>query len=206
MKVKDIFVPIKFNWLCIFMPLFLIIKLGIVDGIITSILFFLSTLFHEYSHVFEAKRQKLYVPYIEFNGIGAAACVFQDELDYGRVIRVSSAGPIGSLYLGLFSMIVYWFFPNFWIGVFTIINFILFGFNILPLYPSDGGRIFNAFMGYFFGPLPALGASLIVSGILYSIGILLALKYELYVLSIVFIILLAHSYFKNMEARRRLCG
>ena len=104
----------------------------------------------------------------------------------GALLWSIAAGPLvnvvllpitfGVLYLtpaGLFSQDVHHL-----IAVITIINFVLLAFNILPIYPLDGGQIVRAILWFFIGQNQSLMVASVLGLIGSTVGIVLALWYR----------------------------
>ncbi len=118
-------------------------------GILTSLLFFGSLVFHEMAHSVVAKHYKIPVISITLFVFGGVARIARDPSRALEEFNIAVAGPISSLMLA----------GGFWI-VFraagtnellkslayslSTINLALAVFNLVPGFPLDGGRIFRA--------------------------------------------------------------
>jgi Zn-dependent protease len=122
-------------------------------GLLTSLLFFLSLLFHELSHAFVARRAGLEVPSITLFLFGGASEMSREPDDPGTELRVAAVGPLASFALAL----AFWAVgrvlpaqtPALLLGVLGYlawINLALGVFNLLPGFPLDGGRILRALL------------------------------------------------------------
>ncbi|MGA2508815.1 MAG: site-2 protease family protein [Candidatus Acidiferrales bacterium] len=115
-------------------------------GIITSVLFFASVIFHEMSHSVVAMRYHLQVRSITLFVFGGLARIERDPPNARQEFNIAIAGPLSSLFLaGCFWLI--WHFVHgsemvsaaaHWLAV---INFMLAAFNLVPGFPLDGGRV-----------------------------------------------------------------
>jgi Zn-dependent protease/predicted transcriptional regulator len=118
-------------------------------GVLTSLLFFASILFHELSHSMVARLYKIRVESITLFVFGGVARIANDPSKAIQEFNIAIAGPIASLFLGGFFYALTLFFPYgtmtgalaLWLSE---INVTLAVFNLLPGFPLDGGRIFRA--------------------------------------------------------------
>lgn len=123
---------------------------------ITSLLFFASILLHEMAHAVVARRNHIPVRSINLFLLGGVAQIGQEPETAGAEFRIAAAGPAASLALaGLFgaASLVLAGMPGLreiftWLGR---INLLLAGFNLIPGFPLDGGRIFRAILWHFTG-------------------------------------------------------
>ena len=107
---------------------------------------FLSVLVHELAHAFVANRLGYNVRQIYIDLFYGAAEIDLDHCPERDAIQVIGAGPISNLLLAIVSFGVY---AGTEIPFFTemiVVNIVLFVFNILPIYPMDGGRIFRSLL------------------------------------------------------------
>ena len=123
-----------------------------IAGVITAMAFLGGVLAHEVSHAIVARREGLPVEGIVLWLMGGYTRISEDPVTPGAELRISGAGPVASLVLGLV-------FGGFalladkanasplavavlaWLGM---INVILALFNVLPGSPLDGGRMLHA--------------------------------------------------------------
>jgi Zn-dependent protease/predicted transcriptional regulator len=118
-------------------------------GVLTSLLFFGSILFHELSHSVVARIYKIRVDSITLFVFGGVARIANDPTKAIQEFNIAIAGPISSLFLGGVFYALTLFFPyGTMIGALAVwlagINATLAVFNLLPGFPLDGGRIFRA--------------------------------------------------------------
>lgn len=115
-------------------------------GIITSILFFASVIFHELSHSVIAKHYKIKVDSITLFIFGGLARIHREPANAKQEFNIAIAGPLSSLFLGG----CFWLVSHYWHGNEMAlaatkwlweINVILAIFNLVPGFPLDGGRI-----------------------------------------------------------------
>jgi Zn-dependent protease/predicted transcriptional regulator len=118
-------------------------------GVLTSLLFFASVLFHELAHSVVALYYKIPVHSITLFIFGGIARIGKEPSKPIQEFNIAVAGPLASFFLaGLFGAMVLLFPSDQRIGALGKIlggsNFILALFNLAPGFPLDGGRIFRA--------------------------------------------------------------
>jgi Zn-dependent protease/predicted transcriptional regulator len=118
-------------------------------GILTSLLFFGSVLFHELAHSVIAQHYKLKVVSITLFIFGGLARIGRDPSKAIQEFNIAIAGPLASLFLAACFFALTLVFPSNQIigalaGYLSWTNFMLATFNLLPGFPLDGGRIFRA--------------------------------------------------------------
>ncbi len=118
-------------------------------GIITSLLFFASVVFHELGHSVVAMRYRIPVLSITLFVFGGLARIGREPSSAKQEFNIAIAGPLASFFLagGFFLL---WRFSGSldmlaatakWLAN---INFVLGAFNLVPGFPLDGGRILRA--------------------------------------------------------------
>src|SRR5580704_9197274 len=115
-------------------------------GILTSVLFFASVIFHELSHSLVALHYRIPVKSITLFVFGGLARIGRDASNARQEFSIAIAGPISSQFLaGCFWLGAHFFHGNEMVsaasGWLWQINAILAVFNLLPGFPLDGGRI-----------------------------------------------------------------
>ncbi len=118
-------------------------------GVLTTLLFFASVVFHELSHSVVAQAYKIKVLSITLFIFGGLARISREPAKAIQEFNIAVAGPLASFFLaGAFYSLTL-FFPdnpmilalgNYLAGT----NLLLACFNLLPGFPLDGGRIFRA--------------------------------------------------------------
>ena len=115
-------------------------------GLITSILFFASVLFHELSHSMVARHYKIPVDSITLFVFGGLSRISRDPDSAWKEFNVAIAGPLSSFFLAGCFWVIWKYAPGgelvaspahwlYWI------NGLLAIFNLVPGFPLDGGRI-----------------------------------------------------------------
>jgi Zn-dependent protease len=118
-------------------------------GILTTILFFASVVFHELAHSVVAQGYKIKVLSITLFIFGGLARISREPSKAIQEFNIAVAGPLASGFLSvLFYSLTLLFQGNQMVrasGSFLgLMNLMLAGFNLLPGFPLDGGRIFRA--------------------------------------------------------------
>src|SRR5213594_1286714 len=115
-------------------------------GLLTSLLFFGSVLFHELAHSVVAQHYKIKVVSITLFIFGGLARIEREPSKAIQEFNIAVAGPLASFFLsGVFYGITLVFPSRELLGglanFLCIINLGLGAFNLLPGFPLDGGRI-----------------------------------------------------------------
>ncbi len=115
-------------------------------GVITSLLFFGSVIFHEVSHSVIALHYKLPVKSITLFVFGGLSQIEKEPPKASQEFNIAIAGPLSSFFLaGVFWAIRYYAHPGGMIAAVAFwlfeINLILAIFNLVPGFPLDGGRV-----------------------------------------------------------------
>jgi Zn-dependent protease len=118
-------------------------------GILTTVLFFASVVFHELAHSVVAQGYKIKVLSITLFIFGGLARISREPSKAIQEFNIAVAGPLASGILSvLFYSLTLLFQGNQMVkasGSFLgLMNLMLAGFNLLPGFPLDGGRIFRA--------------------------------------------------------------
>jgi Zn-dependent protease/predicted transcriptional regulator len=115
-------------------------------GVITSLLFFASVVFHELSHSVVARHYRIPVASITLFVFGGLARIERDPDSGRQEFNIAIAGPLASLFLaGCFWLIARDVHGSEMVtavaGWLAWINFLLAIFNLVPGFPLDGGRV-----------------------------------------------------------------
>lgn len=123
-------------------------------GTLLAVALFVSITLHELGHSYVALRQKINIRGITLMLFGGVALLERMPRKAGDEAKIAIAGPLVSIFLGGIFIWLGGFqinaydFPNlamsfFYLGV---INLSLAGFNLLPAFPMDGGRILRSLL------------------------------------------------------------
>jgi Zn-dependent protease/predicted transcriptional regulator len=125
-------------------------------AVVTALIFFICILLHELGHSIVAQSRGIRVPSIVLFALGGVSQMERESPDAKTEFWMALAGPLVSFGLGLIFLAsaraLGWTGPSSpagsplvsmlaWLGY---INFMLGGFNLVPAYPLDGGRVFRA--------------------------------------------------------------
>jgi len=115
-------------------------------GVLTSLLFFASVIFHELSHSLVAMHYRIPVESITLFVFGGLSRIERDATSAKQEFNIAIAGPLSSLFLsGCFWMVAHYGRGNAMVaaaaGWLAVINLILAVFNLVPGFPLDGGRV-----------------------------------------------------------------
>lgn len=121
-------------------------------GIIGALGLFLSIIFHELSHSLVARRFGLPIKGITLFIFGGVAQMEEEPPSAQAEFMMAIAGPASSIVLGaLFYLVLIMGKSGAWpvaiVGIFgylAFINWLLAGFNLLPAFPLDGGRVLRS--------------------------------------------------------------
>jgi Zn-dependent protease/predicted transcriptional regulator len=120
-------------------------------AIITAILFFVSLLLHEMAHSLVATANKLPVKEITLFALGGVSQIEKHPVSAKIEFWIAFVGPLTSMVIGVICLALARLAGNpltdpriamlLWLGY---INLTLAGFNLVPGYPLDGGRVLRA--------------------------------------------------------------
>jgi len=118
-------------------------------GLLTSLLFFSSVVFHEMAHSVVAQHYKIKVISITLFLFGGLARIGREPSQAIQEFNIAVAGPLASGFLsGMFYSLTLLFPEREMLGALAkwlfVTNAWLAVFNLLPGFPLDGGRIFRA--------------------------------------------------------------
>ena len=132
-----------------------------IMGVTGAIGLFLSIIVHEFSHSLVARTQGMSMKGITLFIFGGVAEMGEEPPSPKSEFLMSVAGPIASLLIaGLFYGIFYLGVQGGWpealngtTGYLAFINLVLAGFNLVPAFPLDGGRILRSGLWAYTGNL-----------------------------------------------------
>lgn len=125
-------------------------------GLTGALGLFISIILHELSHSLVARKFDLPIKGITLFIFGGIAQMEEEPENPKAEFFMAIAGPIMSIFLGGVFYLIYIQgqkigFPEPVNGIFgylRLLNFVLAGFNLLPAFPLDGGRVFRAALWY----------------------------------------------------------
>ncbi len=123
-----------------------------ITGLLGAITLFTSVLVHELAHSYVAKSSGLPVERITLFIFGGVSEIKEEPKSPGQEFRITVVGPVSSFIIGtvlgsLWLLLNRVSFPPIVLAPLeygSYINFMLGGFNMLPAFPLDGGRILRA--------------------------------------------------------------
>ena len=106
--------------------------------------YILALVLHELAHLFVASNCGYSLKLIKLDIFGLSV-ELNETIDDKDGFKVNVAGPVFNLLLCLICVSSYWLFPTsfIYLNQFCFCNLILAVFNLLPIYPLDGGKIFR---------------------------------------------------------------
>lgn len=120
-------------------------------GLIMAVMLFISILIHELAHSLVARTKDVETTDITLMLFGGLANIEEISKDPKDEVKIAASGPLTSLALGLIFIFVASFAPSFLLEDIRLVilytgqlNIFLAIFNLLPAFPSDGGRILRA--------------------------------------------------------------
>lgn len=132
-----------------FHPLFIIyFFLCLYFGWFNNVFYYVVTVvLHEYGHYFVAKKFGYNTDGILYSIYGAG---LNTTSSYKKSddIKISLAGPLVNLFLIVLIVCFWWLIPSIYYFTydFLVSNFVIMTFNLIPIYPLDGGRIVLALL------------------------------------------------------------
>ena len=163
-------------------------KTGVILlGLFFALALFVSVVLHELSHAIVARRLGIPVGNITLFLFGGVASILREPGTPADELKMAAAGPAASVVISIVCSIIDAFLPfGWWKDLFYALawsNAVLAVFNLLPAFPSDGGRIFRAIIWHFRKSQArathiAGVVSLIVAACLMSAGVFLAFDGE----------------------------
>lgn len=128
-----------------------------IMALIAAVLLFSCLLLHELSHSIVAKANRLPIAGITLFVFGGVAHMEKEPNSPAVEFKMAAAGPLMSLFLAMFFLLLTFLGVSFKINrLFIIIcnylyilNLALAAFNLIPGFPLDGGRLFRAILWHF---------------------------------------------------------
>jgi Zn-dependent protease/CBS domain-containing protein len=193
--IRGIQVGIHVSWLIIFVLLTWSLAVGYfpsaipgvdatlawVLAVVASILLFTSVLIHELAHSFVAKSRGLEVSSITLFIFGGVSNLASEPQSARTEFWVAVVGPITSFVIAAASFGIALVMPTDELqalfGYLAIVNALLGGFNLIPGFPLDGGRVLRSIAWGITGSLRrateiAVGAGQIVGGLFILWGVI----------------------------------
>jgi len=148
---------------------------GLTTGIVTSVGLVLSMLLHELGHALAARRCRLPVRSITFFGFGGFTDLGKQPASASQELIIALAGPAVSAVFGTALLALS---ASSALGR---INLLLALFNMLPIFPLDGGRALRAVLWKFSGDcdsatIQTRSLGLVIAYVVIMIGVVLLIS------------------------------
>lgn len=123
---------------------FLILICVVSKNLLLLINYLLALFLHETAHLVMATYKGYSLNYIKLD-IGGLSINLKEDIKDKDSFLINVAGPVCNIVLCLICMSLYWLFPKTYqyLNLFCTSNLLLALFNLLPIYPLDGGKIFR---------------------------------------------------------------
>jgi Zn-dependent protease/CBS domain-containing protein len=125
-------------------------------GTAAAVIFFATILAHELAHSYVAVRYGVKIRHITLMLFGGVASMEEIPRQPGQELKMAFAGPFTSLVIGLFTYLAMTALEGqesvvgegavLLLGILAFYNILLAGFNLLPAFPMDGGRVLRSFL------------------------------------------------------------
>lgn len=125
--------------------LLMMVFYGFAKVLPQAVIIFLVVFIHELAHTIVARGYKVYIKEIELFPFGGVAKLDFLDVDSNEEIRIALAGPLANFFMaGLGLAAQYYYNTDYWLPFFIRLNIIMGLFNLIPVLPLDGGRIYRA--------------------------------------------------------------
>jgi len=175
-------IDVFLHWLWFLAPVYIVTLGGkryssLVWNVLEVLCLFAIVLMHEFGHALACRQVGGKADYIILWPLGGVAYVAPPQRP-GATLWSIAAGPLVNVVLAPFFTVLYILARQFgwedalpdlyrFVESIWIVNFVLLFFNLLPIYPLDGGQILRALLWFFIGK----GRSLMVASIIGFIGV-----------------------------------
>lgn len=167
---------------------------------------FLALIMHEFSHYFVARRRGYILRRFTLSPFGATLS-YDSGLTGADELAVTVAGPLSNLLLCPLIVASWWIFPSsypFTLPLFKA-NFFLGLYNVLPIFPFDGGRIILSLVKNkkkAYAVLRIVGV--VLSCFLFSLGVYLFLFYKVFTVLVAAVCIFWNCLFPPVAEKYRL--
>jgi stage IV sporulation protein FB len=173
-----------------------------------SVLILTSVALHELGHTIVSQRYGVDVQDIVLTPLGGMARLRNLPENPRHEVRIALAGPYVSLLLALTSGLITWLGARIGLSLritawLTILNMMLFLFNLLPSFPMDGGRVLRGCLTRTRGAMEATRIATKTGKVMSIIFIVLGLMSGNFFLALigVFILMAAGSEYRMMQMK-----
>ena len=140
-------------------------------GLFKNIIYFTTIIFvHELGHFLMAKLLRWKVDKIYFYPYGGYS-KFNDDLNKPKweELLIMIMGPLVQI---LYFMIIKNYLTINELSIFKTYHYSILFFNLIPIYPLDGGKLLNILLNYFFSFRKSFKLAIIISYIIFALGCL----------------------------------
>ncbi len=166
-------------------------------GLVLAVGLFVSVLIHEMAHSIVSIKNGIKVNEISLWLFGGVSALEEIPRDPNLEIKVSAVGPLSSLGIALFcfigGMLTTHGILTFMLLYTSFINFFLAGFNLIPAFPMDGGRILRALLAKKYPYIKATKAAADVGKAFAVLLGIIGLFFNIFLILIAFFIYIAAS-------------
>ncbi len=165
-----------------------------------------AVILHEFAHAKTAKRLGYALNEIKLMPYGAALCGAEDLRPKHEAI-IAAAGPALNLVLGIIFAAMWWLVPSSYLftQTFCVCNIYIGVFNLLPVYPMDGGRMLLAALSCKLDRRRAYAVCRIVSAATGLVSLALFVLSAVYALNVCFLtvglFMLASAFIPDARAK-----
>jgi Zn-dependent protease len=138
--------PVRVNASFLLLLAVILFGAGGQQGVALALVAGVSVILHELGHALMARRLGVPVAGIELHFFGGAAQITDMPRKPNDEIAIAAAGPAVSFALAGLSQVVALGTGVRFFALAAAVNLMLAVFNLLPVFPSDGGRILRAFL------------------------------------------------------------
>ena len=199
----------------IFLFLFLFLLTSQIEMYIILMIF---AIIHELGHLIAGLILKFKPEEVKLTPVGLQIRFKIDSREYNEKIKearslnikkviIALAGPLTNLIIAVVTIIIGYFNANiqntYIYQIIIYANFLIAMFNLIPIYPMDGGRVLNELLKIFIGNKKAYKITYIVSKTILILLTAVASILVLYIHNIAIVIILAYLwYLEVIEIRR----
>lgn len=199
----------------IFLFLFLFLLTSQIEMYIILMIF---AIIHELGHLIAGLILKFKPEEVKLTPVGLQIRFKIDSREYNEKIKearslnikkaiIALAGPLTNLIIAVVTIIIGYFNANiqntYIYQIIIYANFLIAMFNLIPIYPMDGGRVLNELLKIFIGNKKAYKITYIVSKTILILLTAIASILVLYIHNIAIVIILAYLwYLEVIEIRR----
>jgi Zn-dependent protease len=155
-------IPIRVHWsfvaLLALVGLYALFQGGVVglfSGALVSFALFGSVVLHELGHALAARRYGISTAHITLYPFGGVAAIRGMPRTAQQELVIAIAGPAVNVAIAATTGAGAWLTGSTIIASIAVMNLILAGFNLIPAFPMDGGRVLRALLTKRLGWIPA---------------------------------------------------